>query len=1197
MRKAYKAQHNTGVKRNAAKYFKLTAKLVSLAVASLFLPVSGNVSAAPFDIAQVPLGFSSETAPNVMYIYDDSSSMGYGFLPEDILTYDTYSAFYSSAWNKQYYNPNVLYLPPKDYNGVDMDQPGAKPKQLVTTFTSALIDPFLKPNPDIATNRKDLSTKYQPLFYSNPKDPIDGKQMSQAPYSALKIAGAGTTYGDAQKAFYYVNTGKCAVTGSSPPANSCFTKVIVSATSGTGPAGKDERQNFANWYSFYRVHGLAASTSMSRAFAELGGDFRVGYASLVEERRTIDGVSTDTNVISGVRPFRNFPANDPNYPGKNFREEFYDWIFHLAMTTGTPLRRALNGVGQYYERSDAKGPYAEFPGVGGKELSCRKNITILMTDGYGTDYDTIKLNVGNADGTKAAAIEGPNGQKYTYLPQDPFQDALDSTLADVAMYYWNRDLRKNMDNDVVPNAKDPAFWQHMQTYTVGLGVEPKQLVKDAVFAAIETGAKVAWPKIGTPSKNDGKIEDLMHAAVNGRGDFFAAQDTEQFAEAMRSMISSIMAAAGSVSRLSASSAKLETSTLLYEMRFDSMDWHGNVFAYGICTPADVGVAGCTAAGVPKSTPAWEASALIGSHSSRNILTWNPDAKYGIEFKWSSLSATQQNSVKRNPALSSMPQLSEGEKIVNYVRGDTSNESGANAYRKRGGNRLGDIFSDPVFFGPSATWGYETAPGVTPAEQSAYTTWKQSAAYAATPGMLYVGANDGMLHAFNALSGKEKAAYVPAAVIPKLWHLADKGYGHEFYADTTPVVQEAFFNGGWKNVLIGTAGAGGNSYYALDVTNPDALNTGKVLWEFKHAELGFNGTGQATVARLKNGDWVAIFGNGYNSQSHRAQLFVVKLSNGALVAAIDTSIGNVETPNGLSTPKVYDHDMDGIADRVYAGDVRGNLWRFDLDSMSASLLLKATGPTGVEQPITARPLTVRYKDSTLPGTMVYVGTGKFFENTDAADTRVQSFYGVLDTSSGSLTRNDLVEQRVASSTSANFAGSARPVAQTTTNQVNYADGQRGFFIDLPEDRERVLVAARFLPRSTTDGTILVASRSMSGDSASCSTQPTTGWQMELNALTGAAPKADSTGMLFPLEFNRAKVGTGTLPVHVGGSEGIGLFGGGAGGGSDCVGEGCTGSDANAKECGGEYYFSIGEQTKGLNSCSSSFKGRIAWREIR
>jgi type IV pilus assembly protein PilY1 len=300
-------------------------------------------------------------------------------------------------------------------------------------------------------------------------------------------------------------------------------------------------------------------------------------------------------------------------------------------------------------------------------------------------------------------------------------------------------------------------------------------------------------------------------------------------------------------------------------------------------------------------------------------------------------------------------------------------------------------------------------------------------------MIYVGGNDGMLHGFNATTGQEEFAFIPSEVIKNLHRLTGQNYtgaAHQYFVDGSPVVRDVYFGDGsdegWRTVLIGTLRAGGRSIFALDITDPNAI---KLLWEIdssSQADLGYT-FAQPEIARLHTGQWGVLMGNGYNSTNDKAALFVIDIKSGAVLSKLVTpdvvEAGNI-LPNGLSSVRGADNNGDGLVDYAYAGDLQGNVWRFDLvptitgaiigdpfdrDSISANVtdFKIAYGNTPIftakdsktgqlkRQAITIQPSLVRHPSSI--GYIVLFGTGKYIEGSDAnVDTsRAMTLYGVWD----------------------------------------------------------------------------------------------------------------------------------------------------------------------------------------------------------
>jgi type IV pilus assembly protein PilY1 len=286
--------------------------------------------------------------------------------------------------------------------------------------------------------------------------------------------------------------------------------------------------------------------------------------------------------------------------------------------------------------------------------------------------------------------------------------------------------------------------------------------------------------------------------------------------------------------------------------------------------------------------------------------------------------------------------------------------------------------------------------------------------------VYVGANDGMLHAFNALTGAETFAFIPSTILPNLRELTYNGYSHRFFVDGPTTSGDVYDGSQWRTILVGTLRSGGKSVFALDVTDPANIS---LLWEYSDADLGFV-YGRPAIVRLHNGTWGVVFGNGYNSTNQKAVLYVLNATTGALLSKLNTGSGDATNPNGLASASPMDINGDLVVDYVYAGDLLGNLWRFDLLDTSnadalrgtASVPARSNSPANTWQigyggtplfaakdaasPANRQPITtniVAAPHQTGTGIMVMFGTGKYLEASDALQntTLTQSYYGIWD----------------------------------------------------------------------------------------------------------------------------------------------------------------------------------------------------------
>lgn len=1021
---------------------KKIASCLSATIATVV--ITANAYAAEITFPDVPLFLKEELAPNIILTLDNSTSMQRAdifdasvFCP-DVNTSDTDNptgkTVFRTCWtdpglNKIYYNPDIIYQLPLNADGTSY--PNA-------TFTDASVDGF---NPTAA--RINLATEYIPTYnYLRRKDEpvvhefvdfeLNNKRAYYASFDVTTDPDENTAFNECESVGNNYNT---------DVADSCFTINSISAS---------EEQNFANWYSYYRNRLLVTKSAASIAFELIGGDIRVGW--------------NDINIL------KSFNIDDANYVSpftSQHKVKFYDWLASMNQDFGTPLIPALQTVGEYVSSTDHLNPFAVTPGSPldeydpATDLSCRQNYNVMFTDGAwsynasivtpDTDFDNITTTL--PDETVFTAGTPP------YSAPSPAA----GFLADWSFYYWSRDLRPDLDNTLTPfiadpdlnetateqffnPANDPATWQHLVNYTVSLGVDGNLAYPESLDGLID--GSIDWPTNG--SSEPTRIDDTWHTAINSRGDYFSASNTTELTDAFTEILNRIISSNASASAISADSTQAADTEFLYRAGFSSGDWGGTLQGFTF-TNLTIGAiqfdAGCQLTGGDcDSTGEQNINALqpanrrIITSSGVSIDNTGVNTTTGIPFQGDALTATQ--IALLDPVAGSPQALAIGD----YIRGGRSNEEqNGGTFRERE-NVLGDIInSSPALvvtpqrvYPNRGNWedrwnnlsGLElTENSVIPDDTNSFGVFTSQAAITERQGIVYVGANDGMLHAFNGVTGVEEFAYIPSVLIPKLNLLTDPDYTHQFFVDGTPNAGEAYFSSenAWHTVLTGHLRSGGRMVYALDVTNEPAANadeddiSDRLLWEFTHKDLGF-GNGEPQIARLHNGEWAAIFGNGYNSHQEdlngetgtgTASIFIVNIETGDLIKQIDTGNGGstTNTANGIGSVTTVDADGDFITDFVYGGDLNGNLWKFDLTNLATNdwrvahtnssgepePFFTAASPTGEAQAITEMPTVINVvANGEDVGVLVIFGTGKFLEEADNFDTEVvNSFYGVWD----------------------------------------------------------------------------------------------------------------------------------------------------------------------------------------------------------
>jgi type IV pilus assembly protein PilY1 len=535
----------------------------------------------------------------------------------------------------------------------------------------------------------------------------------------------------------------------------------------------------------------------------------------------------------------------------------------------------------------------------------------------------------------------------------------------------------------------------------------------------------------------------------------------------------ILNASSSVSSAAVTSGSVNSNSRVYQAIFNSQNWTGQLLSY----PVNLD-------GSP-ATPEWDASTKMPAAASRSIITINSNGTSAVPFTWSGIDATRKAQLDADATI--------GQAKLNYLRGDGSLEASQSGgtFRIRP-TKLGDIVdSSPIFVG---TPPFRYPDSLESAPYSQFATDN-----ATRKGVVYVGANDGMLHAFSAptgtppstdpSAGAELLGFIPGSVFPKLTgagvaaaDLTSQSYTHKFFVDGSPNFGDVFYAGAWHTVLAGGLGKGGQGVYALDITNPanfsESNASGIFKWEFTDAndpEMGYSFS-EPSIVKMHNGKWAAVFGNGYNntdadghpSTTGHAVLYIVDIQTGTIMTAsgtrkgIDTLAGSVASPNGLGTPAVVDLDRDHIADYIFAGDLQGNMWKFDVrdpDPANWNVAYKS-GSTPLPifvakdssnnlQPITSRP-EVDFGPNGV-GMVVLFGTGKYLEQGDKIITpeRDQTFYGIYDKNQHASTdivsgRAVLTQQQITFDFDTTLGGITSHVRVTTSNAVG---ANRGWYLDL------------------------------------------------------------------------------------------------------------------------------------------------------
>ncbi len=775
---------------------------------------------------------------------------------------------------------------------------------------------------------------------------------------------------------------------------------------------------------------------------------------------------------------------------------------------------------------------------------CEKNFIITMTDGKPTsDTSSIGPVFQDYDDDCNGASPACNSDDRKTTAGYSYQNGGSDYMDDVAQGLFEMDLRPDIDNFT----QTQEYLNNILTYLIGfadLGIQNDQLFIDTAVQG--SGGRRSLP-------------------------FFPNNEAE-LDTAFEQIIADIFSQEGSVASVSFNSGQLASDSAVFQAKFNTNPWSGNLVAFNL---DDV-------TGVIQTPFIWDAGVTLdqranpaGDYTStegRNVFTYdptpplgNPDGVSLSVTNWANLPSELKDDLYMGVDIDGDLDPADGPeaiRLLQYLLGDGSNEGAASTnYRVRdtletttvghpngGGlpirNRLGDIVnSTPVFVGaPELNWPSwsASAPIKFGVSGNSYSDFRNRSNIANRTPVIYVGANDGMLHGFDAdlsNSGEELLAYMPSSIFSPnvnegVHYLAQHDYAHKFYVDLTPTVSDVFITNGtttdWRTVLVGGLRGGGRGLFALDITDPAVYgNTAvaastraadTVLWEFTHPELGYTFS-QPTIVKMANGRWAAITGNGYNSNTGYAQLFIIFLDggvDGVWTLGTDYLViqAGTELNNGLTSPRVADTDGDFVADRVYAGDLRGNMWVFDISTdptvtpwavdFSGAPLFTACDSDPCtsfnRQPITSAPILVRNPSTTTtgnePNVLVLFGTGQFLEPTDPDTTDLQSFYSVWDAGASGLERADLAPRTLTQTTLNASLPNEVDVRTVSGTAFTYDGTTKGWFMNLPSSGERVVADPQVRGE-------IVFFNSIIPDDSTCSPGGT-GWLMSLDYDTGLAP---------------------------------------------------------------------------------------------
>ena len=1063
---------------------------------------------------------------NVLFLIDDALSLDFERImdgeEEERLGFDDYRFYFKyknlnsindiaphcTRYNKLAYDPSKTYRP---WWGTDSE---GKTFQDQTNIMSVPFDPYLPKDVGIAdagqiARNQDNHTDLSQAFYLVWTDGNENGEYDDGECPVPALLHSGCLEGE---------------NGDKLASNVCVTVSDMSSA---------EQINFANWYAYHRKREYIVKYALAEVINKSQARMGIGFSSTEKFHNIVSRGAEIKDVDDITLPI--------DAQAKINKEELLARVFAFdTKAVGkdiSQIRRTYESAGNYFEREEIY-DYRDSSGV--RELfgydsdeaepespiiisdargMCQSNATVVIAGRYenGSDSSNYSRRIlrQHVDGDNNTDYDGEwiNGVS----PKDSYADNRTDTLADAAMFFYERDLYPDIDN--------PNIIQRMSTHMVALGLEGT--LSEGPSTAAEA---FTWPDRVNSHKET--VDDMRHAAWNGRGKFHDPEDGDELVTALKDILFNVELAAENEANavgsnmLSVTSLRASSATTAFVTRFEPSIWTGQLLAYPI-NPVTLEL----------ESQAWNAADLIPTHANRNIFSHNGDSSF--EFTVAALTSMNgfSDAQKANLNMLNGEIDNLAEKRVNYLRGDQTDEG--TAFRSRSG-LLGDIVNSDAFYTYDENHRYhglETVPNDTSDSNTSYYHYLRDSKRARRP-MVYLGANDGMLHGFYATAdsnlssdvaittckdtdakcaGEEAFAYIPKSVYGNLSNLGNPDYVHNYFVDGPAIVADAYINFSdvtsnqkrWGSVLLGSLGIGGAGVFALDVSEPDSFSSDDVLWDLDATDLPNLGSlsGRISVVKLPDDSWAAVFGNGYGSANHKAGLYIVPLEHPEDAIFIDTlADGTADNPNGLSAALATDTDGDNKADRIYAGDLQGNMWVFDLSETTSSSwdvaygtsaspkpLFRActTDDCSSPQPITMRPEVVKNNG----GQLVLFGTGSYRTADDVGSTQVQSFYGVQDDEEFTVTnRSSLQKQEIVHEYTVQTTGEHRI---TSKNSVDY-NSSKGWYIDFNSSRfvgERMITdpvvrrdTVRFFTFTVEGG---VCSRN-GGDS----------WFMELDFITGA-----------------------------------------------------------------------------------------------
>jgi len=652
----------------------------------------------------------------------------------------------------------------------------------------------------------------------------------------------------------------------------------------------------------------------------------------------------------------------------------------------------------------------------------------------------------------------------------------------------------------------------VRTFTPGTTNASATAIKDPLWYAAKFG--------GFNDSNNNARPDLASewdSNADGKPDnYFLVTNALTLKEELTKAFSQIERDSRPSGGVAASGARRDGEFLAFVPEYNAEDWTGDVKAYNIRADGNLG------------TEVWSADQRLPAHGARTMfamvregtaLVPRPFTVTGLGGTLVAPAALGLTTLGITTTYGATTTIAD---VVDYLRGNSAKEvrNAGGVFRDRS-RRIGDILGSQPEVLSRGTQGYTQLPaamggGATGA--GTYGNFVVNTKATRVP-VVFVGSNDGFLHAFDARSGTtggtELFAIAPNSTLSKMGRLAAPNYAHTYYIDASPAQGDAFLGGQWKSIVLASTGVGGKSVLILDATNPAASFTASnILYEVEDAGLG-QSLGRGQVILAEDDKWYAVFGNGLNNSLNQSGIILVDLATGA-VRRIMTGLGTAADTNGMGALAVVDADGDLKVDTIYGGDYHGRMWKFDLSASnptswavaySGQPLFVATSNAGARQIFTGSIDVARHFQR---GFMVLSGTGRYLLTGDGVvgtNPPIDTFYGIWDNLDAAITatpgRSALQAQTIVSQETTSL-GLSR---STSRNTVNFAT-QRGWFLDLRVGTEATAaVGERFIgePRVLL-GRVLFTTFTPIGDECA---PGGTNWLYSLGAVSGE-PRLAGTG---------------------------------------------------------------------------------------